>query len=126
MLLPQPLAQQSSLTHIQNLVHAVEICIENKPRKTTFFNVSDSDTYSLNQIFKSIAKHKNPKIIIVPIPISVLVMVSNLIQRIRVKSMFTPQAIAYLKNASVLNTKSIREQLNYNPKKVFNVGEIGL
>lgn len=121
MLLPGQLNVKSSLTHVSNLIQAVEHCLRRSETGVHRFNIADKDVYTLRQVFGCLGRGMNNRIRLIPIP---LWLVKGWIQwsRWRGKSCpVSPQAIHYLNHPSVLDISRACSELAYAPQHSFPI-----
>ncbi|MEO6693188.1 MAG: NAD(P)-dependent oxidoreductase [Saprospiraceae bacterium] len=110
---PGSLDVLSSLTSIFNLMEATEQAILNTKKGCFIYNISDNETYRLENVFEQIvyaSLKKKIKFVHLPIQIiSTIVKISNLFQ---IKLNITNQSLNYLTKNSILNNKKSLEELN--------------
>lgn len=119
MLIPGSLRCKSSVTHIANLVQAVELCLHQNKSGQHIFNIADSETYEMREVFAEIAYrhagHRN----LVSIPICLIHFLIWTTQRLGIKTVLSKQSVDYLNQNSVLSTDKIQKELNYRPAHSF-------
>jgi hypothetical protein len=119
MILPCTLSQKSSLTHVLNLIEAIDLTLNSKLNGKFIFNVSDQKIYDLNNVFRIIMLNKIGffKTLILPkLLINFILIFTNLL---KIKSKINSQSISYLHDESILSNKEITKQLNYKGEYSF-------
>ncbi len=120
LIVPAHLTEKISLTHVYNLVAAVEKCFEYFPNETAVFNVADAAAYSLKEALPALVKTtvKRPlKIISIP------AFLWNAIIKINGIFNFLPHVTHFgsrqLTQVALLNTAKIKTELNFFPEFDF-------
>ena len=118
---PCHLRRKVSLTHIGNLVQAIELCIS-QPEKSAnqIFNVTDDDTYILHDIVKSIHEmvYKRP-VSIKNLPFSVSKQLSKVFANLGISSKINDTVLDMLCHDNVFNIDKIKQTLGYQPRQNF-------
>ncbi|MEO6328561.1 MAG: NAD(P)-dependent oxidoreductase [Ginsengibacter sp.] len=121
LLLPQHLSNKISLTHIDNIIHAVELCINNQTGCLEIFNVADKEVYDLHQILTTllplVVGKKLKEITIRASMFNLFVAINT---KVKFNRSFNRFAASSLINTAVLNIDAITQQMNYDPLKNFN------
>jgi nucleoside-diphosphate-sugar epimerase len=118
--LPAHLSKKISLTHIDNFIQAIELCMENQTNTREIFNVADNEVYDLHQILTTllpIVAGRKLQTIIIPAWIFDLFVAGN--SRLRLIPSFNQFAADSLTRTAMMNTSKIKYQLHYNPMKNF-------
>lgn len=109
-----------SMTHISNLITAIEVSIENQTTTVEIFNVADSRSYNLREVIletSSTLFEFHPYI--TSIPKSVAEWIKKITTLLHIKTPITKQAIDYLSKPCVLNTEKIEKSMGYKSKSNF-------
>jgi nucleoside-diphosphate-sugar epimerase len=101
-----------SLTHINNLVQAIQLCIDSALTGTQIFNISDRTPYSVFKVCMALLSEGGTKIPISIIP-DILRPILQLKERLGLRSGVTVQSLNYLSFDSVLAIRKAEELLNY-------------
>jgi 2-alkyl-3-oxoalkanoate reductase len=121
LLLPQHLSKKISLTHINNVAQAVELCITRQSAILEVFNVADDQVYDLYQILTTLlplAAGKPLKIINIYEPLfNWFVAINN---KIRLNRSINRFAALSLTSVAVLNIEEIIQKTAYNPLRNFD------
>ena len=121
LILPQHLSKKISLTHIQNLIAAVDLCIKKQSSALQIFNIADKEVYDLHYILTILlplvaGKALKPK----TIPASVFNLFVAINNKLKFNRSFNKFAASSLINTAVLNIDEIIQKMNYDPLKNFN------
>ena len=109
-----------SMTHINNLIIAVEGSIENQTKTLEIFNVADSHVYNLREVIlhtTSTLFDIHPRI--ASIPKSLAEWIKKITALLHIKTPITRQAIDYLSQPCVLSTSKIEKIVGYKSKHYF-------
>ena len=121
LLLPQHITKKISLTHIHNLIHAIDLCINKQSESLEIFNVADKEVYNLHQILTTLLPLVTGKPLqTVTIPASLFNLLVAVNNRIKFNRSFNSFAASSLINTAVLNIGEIMEKMNYDPLKNFD------
>jgi nucleoside-diphosphate-sugar epimerase len=110
-IVPGNLKVASSLTNIRNLVDSIENSISHSKQGVFTFNVADSKSYLLRDVFRSLGEEKTEAIRFVALPVGLIRSVVRICDLLRIPIPFSQQSIAYITMPSELDTKSICETL---------------
>lgn len=119
--LPQNLSKAISLTHIDNLVQAVELCMARQAATVQILNVADKKPYDLYHILTTLlplVTAQQLKIINIYKPLFILFVELNNI--LKLNKSFSRFAALSLTGTAILNIESITQTLEYHPVKNFN------
>ena len=121
LILPKHLSKKISLTHIQNLIPAIDLCIKKQSAVLEIFNVADKEVYDLHHVLTTLlplvaGKPLKP----VTIPASIFNLLVAINDKIKFNSSFNKFAASSLTHTAVLNIDKITETMNYAPLKNFN------
>lgn len=118
--LPQNLSKKISLTHINNLIQAVELCLGRQNDSLATFNVADAETYDLRQILTTLlplAAGRPLKIITIPEWVFTLFLAVN--DSLKINPALNRFAALSLTDTAVLNIDRIIHTTGYNPLYSF-------
>ncbi len=105
-----------SMTHYTNLLHAIDLFIENKSTGIHTYNVSDEKEYILIDVIRKLTDELYDRPMVEKkIPESVIRILGNL----NLGGM-TPLLVRSLTNDMVLDITKIKNELNYHPKSNFD------
>jgi nucleoside-diphosphate-sugar epimerase len=117
----QHLSKKISLTHIQNLILAIDLCIKKQSTALEIFNVADKEIYDLRHILTTLlplVAGRPLKTVIIPAPIFNLFVAIN--NKIKFNPSFNKFAASSLTNIAVLNIDEMVQKMNYDPLKNFD------
>lgn len=109
-----------SMTHVKNLIHAVELCLHSKLKGFHAYNVGDSKPYILREVMQKINegfldKHVEVKSVS-PALVRNIIKFTSLFGKPFPLSM---QAFDYITTPTVIDVGKIKNELGYNPNKNF-------
>lgn len=116
---PGNMEKFTSMTNIKNLCQAIEICIAQRKKGKTIYNIADGEPYQLNQIFKEISYLKSGHKRLIHIPLRFINFYLKIINTLNIKSNISRQSIDYLTQKSVISIVKAKTELNYDPKFTF-------
>ncbi len=120
LILPAHLSKNISLTHIDNLILAIELCIKNQTDHYEVFNVADKEVYDLNQILTTLLPLvTGRRLETVKIPAWLFDLFVAINSKLKLKRSFNRFAAASLTSEATMNIDKISDQLNYTPLKNF-------
>jgi 2-alkyl-3-oxoalkanoate reductase len=116
---PRKLSSRSSMTHVHNLFEAISVCISVSKKGAYIYNISDTQTYSLKEVFGDIAemKYGHRNFFQIPMPLITAIILIN--QVLRIESVLTQQSINYLTQSSILSIERAKKELGYSPVRNF-------
>jgi len=120
LLLPQHLSKKISLTHIDNLIQAIELCVCEQKKALKIFNVADEEVYDLCQVLTTLlplVAGIQLKKITVPAPVFNLFVAFN--NWFKLSRTFNRFAVSSLTTTAILNIDKIKYQVNYDPLNNF-------
>lgn len=127
LVLPSHITSQISLTHIDNLITAAELCILS-PQKYAVFNVADDKIYYLEEVIKSLIKEVtsedlNVKKISKPIW-EFLININCIIPFNKDLSRFGSDQLT---KPGMMDISAIKKEMHYQPKRIMETScrEIG-
>jgi nucleoside-diphosphate-sugar epimerase len=125
--LPAHLTKQISLTHISNLILAIELCISKQAAELAVFNVADAEAYDLNTVLPTLLSavlSKSMHVLKIPVWLFDSLVVLN--KKLKLSSALNPLAVSSLTQSGILNIHKITHSLGYTPVKNFynSYGEI--
>lgn len=110
----------ASMTHISNLIHAIELIIEKKKRGISIFNITDGETYQLRQVIKKLINNSSKnKLKYINIPIWLIRIILFFIKIFGFRSNLSKQALGYFTQPNILEIKKIENELGYEPITSF-------
>ncbi len=120
LLQPTHLAKQISLTHIDNLLHAIEMSMNIYSSDARIYNVADELVYDLSDILLKLlpavtGKHLRPFII----PQRALNAVCAINHQMSLGLPFNHFALSSLCYNAVLNIERMKEEMHFTPQKNF-------
>jgi nucleoside-diphosphate-sugar epimerase len=119
-IVPDHLTRQISLTHVSNLMLAINLCIRNQQEDYGVFNVSDSEIYDLNLVLPALLKVVLAnRLQTVRIPAAIFDFFIALNKRLQFNTVLNPFAASSLTNRSVIDIDKITHQLGYRPVNNF-------
>lgn len=114
--LPGNLQVLSSLTNVNFLVDAVENAMQEHSDGVHTFNIADPKPYLLREKFEALGTELAGKPLhLVSLPMSLLMTVAKILQFLKISSNLSPQALHYLSQNSVLDTKKYQQRLSQQP-----------
>jgi nucleoside-diphosphate-sugar epimerase len=118
--LPAHLSKNISLTHIDNLIQAIELSIKNQILYYDVFNVADKEVYDLNQVLTTLLPLVTGKRLnTVKIPAWLFELFVALNNKLKLNRSFNRFAASSLTSEATMNIDKICDQLNYRPLKNF-------
>ncbi len=118
--LPAHLSKNISLTHIDNLILAIELSIKNQLLSHDVFNVADKEVYDLNQVLTTLLPLVTGKQLeTVKIPAWLFELLVAINSKLNLNRSFNRFAASSLTNEATMNINKISDQLNYRPLKNF-------
>lgn len=117
LIIPDQMKVEVSMTHISNLILAVEACIQSST-SIGVYNVTDDRSYILEDVVRELCSSWTKKD---PILISTkfLRKVADLTRCMGIPSRLNTQSINYISQPFVLNIDRIKNECNYDPKTNF-------
>ena len=118
--LPAHLSKKISLTHIDNLIQAIELCILRQTVQYDVFNVADKEVYDLHEILTKLlplAAGRQLHTVTIPAWLFELVIIIN--SMLKSNTSLNRFAAGSLTDTAILSTTKITQQIDYNPKKNF-------
>jgi 2-alkyl-3-oxoalkanoate reductase len=112
---------RTSLTHVDNLVYAVMLFLEQKPCPShQTFNVADEPVYLLREVIIDLLKGITSSALTVRhVPSKGLRLLVQLNEYLRIGTSFTRFSLESLTQSAVLDTSSVRSGLGYRPRHNF-------
>lgn len=117
-LVPGAFNALSSLTHVQNLFEAVELCMQQAKAGQHIYNLADATAYRLKEVIGAIAYHKYNHKNFVHVPIPIVRASMYLQQALGRKPVVTRQSLNYMTQDSILSIDKARTELGY--RATFN------
>jgi nucleoside-diphosphate-sugar epimerase len=119
-ILPAHLTKQISLTHISNLILAIELCLHKQLAESAVFNVADPESYDLNEVLPTLLSAVMAKSMQnLKIPAWLFELFIKVNKRLKLNSALNPLAVSSLTQAGIINIYKITESLGYAPVKNF-------
>jgi nucleoside-diphosphate-sugar epimerase len=117
---PGDLNVRLSMTHVENLIQAIILSIEQPINDSRIFNVADAEPYLLRTVLLQLltAIHGGDWRV-KALPVGPLLFLARTFEALGLPSKLTQQAIRYLTRDGVLDTTRITQQLGYQPKQDF-------
>ncbi len=118
--LPDHLSKQISLTHINNLILAIELCINKQEKASEIFNVADKEVYDLNKVLTTLLSAVTSKQLhtfIIPKLVFERLIAIN--EKLKLCPDFNRFAASSLTGTGVLDIEKISKTLGYFPIKNF-------
>lgn len=104
----------ASLTHIDNLIHAIDLIHAKCKPGISFYNIADEEEYYLQQLVKELIYNSyEKKFNCINIPIWCLKLLLFIFKHLRLKSNFSKQSLEYLTHSNVLEIKKIKKEIGY-------------
>ena len=106
----------ASMTHISNLIYAIELAIEKNKKGISIYNITDGENYQLRQIIRGLINNNFRKEFkYINIPVWFIKAVLFFIKIVGLRSNLSKQALEYFTQANILEIKKIKEELGYGP-----------
>ena len=117
---PGDLNVRLSMTHIQNLIQAIALSIEQPTEGSRIFNVADAAPYLLRTILLQLhTAIRGGDWHVKALPVAPLLFLARTFSTFGLPSKLTEQAIRYLTRDGVLDTTRITQNLGYQPQHDF-------
>lgn len=117
---PGDLNVRLSMTHVQNLVQAIALSIEQPMEGSRIFNVADAAPYLLRTILLQLhTVIRGGDWRVKALPVAPLLFLARTFAILGLPSKLTEQAIRYLTRDGVLDTTRITQNLGYQPQYDF-------
>jgi len=110
----------SSLTHVDNLSAAVELCINQHFKGTQIFNISDGQSYEMRAVVQRLlsAIH-GQKLPFRSLPYWPIQALAGILGRLHLSKQFTAQSLSEVSKEKILDIQKISKTLGYQPKQDF-------
>ena len=106
---------QVSMTHISNLLEAVDGAIHKQIAQKEIYNVADHKVYNLRSIIvKLINAIAGQKLKIKELPLPMISLLTRMSSFFNIPFLLTPQSLAYLSKSCILDTAKIQKDLSLN------------
>ncbi len=106
-----------SMTHYENIAHAIQLCINSKKEGVNIYNIADDKTYILVEIIRKIVKELyNKELPEKEIKVAVL----KLLAFFKIGGI-TPLLVRSFTKNMVLDITKIKKELNYSPSVNFDI-----
>ena len=118
--LPEHLSRQISLTHVNNLILAIELCINKQKEALEIFNVADKEVYDLNKVLTALLSavtSKQLRTFIIPEVVFERLIAIN--EKLKLCPVLNRFAASSLTGTAVLDIEKISNTLGYFPIKNF-------
>lgn len=115
-IMPGPLSDAVSMTHVNNLVYAVKLCIEKGQSGYSVYNVGDAHVYQLRDVFQNVLRMVYPGEKgheVKTIPSGILRMVVRVMKFFKIPFALSEQAIDYVTQRAVIDITAIQQDLGY-------------
>ena len=113
-----------SMTHIDNLIHAVELCLQTNLKGVHAFNVADENAYVLSEVMQKVNEgFLNKKIKIKSVSPSLVRWMIKVTSFFGYPFPLTMQAFDYITTPTIININKIKKELGYQPTRNF-FGEV--
>lgn len=117
---PGDLNVQISMTHVQNLVHAIALSLDKPEPGSRIFNVADAHSYALRSVLLQLhTMLRGGQWQVKALPVAPLMLLAGFFETIGMHSKLTQQAIRYLTRDGVLDTTAIVQGLGYQARYDF-------
>lgn len=118
---PGDLNIQVSMTHIDNLMAAIEAIINRKKLENfQVWNVADTQVYNLRKVVVELLSGIYKKdLSYLELPVAPLRGIAKTLQYLGISSNFTPQSLDYVTRSTVLNIEKIQRDLAYSASTDF-------
>ena len=119
---PGKLSYSVSLTHINNLMRGIDLCLQNEDKLGThIYNIADDKIYNLREIIRTILNSVSKQNLRqLTLPLKFVFRVAELLQFLKVKTTFNKTSLQILCQDNTLNIDKIKLELGYAPE--FNFG----
>jgi len=109
-----------SMTHISNLIEAIDASIKYQQSNLKIYNVADSQIYNLKEVVVGlISKIHDGEIGITKVPIGFLKSLTAIAHAFGIPFILTPQSLNYLSKPCVLDLDHIKKDLSVELKNNF-------
>ncbi len=120
-IVPGNLSVSNSLTHIDNLVECIKLCIQNKEQGVKIYNVADARNYNLRNVFRALGEKESTNVKFLSIPIPLVHGLVRLAAFFNISIALTKQSIDYVTLPSELDIAKIRKELR--PKLQYDLDD---
>lgn len=110
----------SSLTHIENLISAIETCLSCDIVQSSVYNIADNQLYNLCDVVTKLTKKIKEVDRIVFLPISLMYLIAKLGDKFGLKFKLNLQSLGYFNTHSILEISKAINEINYRPTVGFN------
>lgn len=121
LILPSHVSKNISLTHIDNFVQAIDLCVEKQDKGTFTYNVADDKIYNLGDAITNLLSSVTENNLIplkLPAPLWDSLIFANKIFK------FNPNLSSFaskqLTQTALLDISLIKQELNYQPKRTLD------
>lgn len=109
-----------SMTHVQNLINAIELSLEKPNQGSRIFNVADAQPYLLREVLLTLnTAIQGGDWQIKSLPVAPLYGLASVFEFLGFHSKLTRQAIRYVTQDGVLDTTAIAQNLDYRAQYDF-------
>ncbi len=119
MVIPKSTSSNSSLTHIDNLLETILVCIQKSKNGIHHYNVSDKRLYSIKDVFSKVLFQQYGTTEFIEIPNSILRLILILKRVLGLNIPLSKQSLDYLTQNAVVNIRKLESELNYHGKHHF-------
>jgi len=117
--LPGDLKINCSLTHVKNLIHAIELCVQSE-FNFKIYNVADDMIYELREVIENLIKDIFDKDFpIVELPLYAVRYLVKSLAFFKIPFRISLMALNTITQPNVLNIEKIKTELNYQPQRTF-------
>jgi 2-alkyl-3-oxoalkanoate reductase len=117
---PGKLEVNTSLTHIKNLIEAVNIAVSVSKSGIHIYNVADKNPYLLKSVFEKIGvAQTGGKVRFVHLPLVFIKSMISLAHALGIRINFSLQSLDYLALHSIIDTSKIQKELAFHAKYEF-------
>ncbi len=118
LILPAHTTSNISLTHISNLIQAVQLCINSKSGNSKTYNVSDAHPYALAEVLTPLLKAiTQTDLKVIKIPTAVWEGLIKLNEWIGFNNNLTRFGSEQFTKRAILDIEAIKNEMNYCPEK---------
>ncbi len=119
-LAPGEMRVQSSLTHVDNLCAAIDLCIHCPDKGAQIFNVADQQSYEMREVVRRLLSEIHGRELpFQALPIRVLEWMAVVLSSLKLARSFTPYSLSAVSKDCVLDIQKITQTLGYQAPRNF-------
>ena len=114
------LDNKRSLVSVYNLADLIEVCLTHPNAKNEIFLVSDQDDISVKQLFEKLAYYQNNKLLMIPVPKSLISLLASLVGKKAVASRLCSELVVDTSKNTKLLDWTAPYSVDASLEKMFN------